>query len=173
MSTNSLLIFTLLTLPIFLSGQSPTFIYDLQKISKPVRQIVKDIARENEIHGTAVGYGGVKTPQYRRFEGLYTKASVEELIELVEHPNPTVRGYAFWGLAKRHDEKLEAIVMAHAADEQFVYQIDGCVGGEVPVIEFMRWVVTPKTVDWDCKKLDDTALDRLQERQVLLKKSRE
>jgi hypothetical protein len=173
MITNSLLIFTLFTLPIFLSGQSPKFTYDSQKISKTVRQIVKGIAKENEIHGTAVGYGGVKTPQYRRFEGLYTKASLEELIELMEHPNPTVRGYSFWGLAKRHNEKLEAIILAHASDEQFVYQIDGCIGGEIPVTEFMRWVVTPQMLDLDCKKLDKAALDKLQERRELLKKSRE
>lgn len=171
MSTNSLLIFSFFSLPIFLSGQSPKSTYDSQKISKAVSQIVKDIAKENEIHGTAVGYGGVKTTQYRRFEGLYTKASVEELTELVEHPNPAVRGYAFWGLAKRHDEKLEAIIMAHAADSQFVYQIDGCIGGEIPVTEFMRWVVTPQMIDWECKKLDAAALNRLQERQGLLKKS--
>lgn len=167
------LFLSFLAFPLFLTAQSLKPTYDSQKISKPVRQIVKDIAKENEIHGIAVGYGGVKTSQYRRFEGLYTKASVEELIELVEHPNPAVRGYAFWGLAKRHDEKLETIIMAHATDSQFVYQIDGCIGGEIPVTEFMRWVVTPQMIDWECKKLDQAALDRLQERRELLKKSRE
>lgn len=172
MNTNSLITFTLCSLPLFLFGQSPTSAYDPQKISKAVRQIVKAIAEENEIHGTAVGYGGVKTPQYRRFEGLYTKAGLEELIELVEHPNPAVRAYVFWGLAKRQYEKLEAIILAHAADEQFVYQIDGCIGGEIPVIDFMCWVVTPEMIDWECKKFDNAALDRLQERRGLLKKSR-
>ena len=37
----------------------------------------------------------------------------------------------------------------------------------------MLQVVTPEMIDWECKKLDKAALDRLQERQRLLKKSRE
>ena len=173
MNTSSLLICTLFSLPIFLSGQSPTSTYDPQKISKTVRKIVKDIAKENKIHGDAVGIMAAKTSQYRRFVGLHLKASLEELIELVEHSNPTVRGYAFWGLAKRHYEKLEAVIVSHAADEQLVYQIEGCKGSKILVIDFMCWVVTPEMIDWECKKLDKAALDRLQERRALLKKSRE
>lgn len=173
MNTNSLLIFALLSLPIFLSAQSQTSAYDSQKIRKTVRKIVKDIAEKNEIHGDAVSIVAAKTPQYLRFVELYIKASSEELLELVEHPNPAVRGYAFWGLAKQQYEKLEAIIMSHAADEQLVYQIEGCKGSEIPVIDFMCWVVTPEMIDWDCKKLDIAALDRLQERRGLLKKSRE
>lgn len=161
------------SLPIFLSGQSPKSTYDPQKISKPIRKIVKDIAEKNEIHGDAVSIVAAKTPQYLRFVELHIKASSEELLELVEHPNPAVRGYAFWGLAKQHYEKLEAIIMSHAADEQLVYQIEGCKGSEIPVIDFMCWVVTPQMIDWGCKKLDIAALDRLQERRGLLKKSRE
>lgn len=173
MNTNFLLIFTLFSLPIFLSGQSPTSAYDPQKISKAVRKIVKAIAEKNEIHGDAVWIVAAKTPQYLRFVELHVKASSEELIELVEHPNPTVRGYAFWGLAKRNYERLEAIIMSHAVDEQLVYQIEGCKGSKIPVIDFMCWVVTPEMIDWECKKFDNAALDRLQERRKLLKKSRE
>ncbi|AEE51973.1 hypothetical protein [Haliscomenobacter hydrossis] len=173
MNTNFIQIFIpLFALPILLSGQSPTFTYDPQRISKTVRQIAKDIAKENEIHGDAVWVVAAKTPQYRRFEGLYTKASLEELIELVEHPNPAVRGYAFWGLAKRHYEKLEAIFISHAADEQLVYQIEGCKGAKIPVIDFMRWVVTPEMIDWDCKKLDAAALNRLEERRKMIMKTK-
>ncbi len=173
MNTKPLLTLALFSLPIFLSGQSPTSAYDPQKISKTIRQIVKDIAKKNEIHGDAVWIVAAKTPQYRRFVELHIKASLEELIELVEHPNPAVRGYAFWGLAKRHYEKLEVIIMSHAADEQLVYQIEGCKGSKIPVIDFMCWVVTPEMIDWDCKKIDKAALDRLQERRELIKKSRE
>lgn len=167
------LFLSFIVLPPLLPAQSPTSTYDPQKISKPIRKIVKDIAEKNEIHGDAVSIVAAKTPQYLRFVELYIKASSEELLELVEHPNPAVRGYAFWGLAKQHYEKLEVIIMSHAADEQLVYQIEGCKGSEIPVIDFMCWVVTPEMIDWDCKKLDIAALDRLQERRGLLKKSRE
>ena len=162
----------LLTLPIFLSGQSSAFTYDPQKISKTVRQIAKDIANENEIHNAAVSVAGVKTPQYRRFEELLKKATLNELLELVEHSNPAVRGYAFWGLAKRQFAKLEAVLMAHAADEQLVYQIQGCLGGDIQVIDFMLLLVTPQMVDWDCKKLDPAALNRLEERRKMIMKTK-
>ncbi|MDX2067690.1 MAG: hypothetical protein SFV55_04645 [Haliscomenobacter sp.] len=131
------------------------------------------MAKENEVHNAAISVAGEKTLQYRRFEGLVKKATLNELLELVEHPNPAVRVYAFWALAKREFEKLEAVLMAHAADEQLIYYIEGCLGGDLKVIDFMIRVVTPEMIDWECKKLNAAALDRLQERRGLLKKSRE
>ena len=166
------LFLSLLALPLLLPAQSPKSTYTPPKISKPILKIVKDIAEKNEIHGDAVSIVAAKTQQYLRFVELHVKASSEELIELVEHPNPAVRGYAFWGLAKRQYEKLEAIILSHAADEQLVYQIEGCKGSKIPVIDFMCWVVTPQMIDWDCKKLDQAALDRLQERRRLLEKAK-
>lgn len=172
MNTNFFLLFTLINLPLILSGQSPKSTYDPQKISKSILQIAKDMAKENEVHNAAISVAGEKTLQYRRFEGLIKKATLNELLELVEHPNPAVRIYAFWALAKREFEKLEAVLMAHAADEQLVYHIQGCLGGDIKVIDFMLRVVTPEMIDWECKKLDQAALDRIHVRQELLKKSR-
>ena len=119
------LFLSLFGFPLFLPAQSPKSTYDPKKISKPILQIAKDIAKENEVHNAAISVAGEKTLQYRRFEALVKKANFNELLELVEHPNPAVRVYAFWGLAKREFEKLEAVLMAHAADEQLVYHIQG------------------------------------------------
>ena len=166
------LFLSLIVLPLLLPAQSPKSTYAPQKISKSILQIAKDMAKENEVHNAAISVAGEKTLQYRRFEGLVKKATLNELLELVEHPNPAVRVYAFWALAKREFEKLEAVLMAHAADDQLVYHIQGCLGGDIKVIDFMQKVVTPEMIDWECKKLNAAALDRLQERQRLLKKSR-
>ena len=166
------LFLSLIVLPLLLPAQSPKSTYAPQKISKSILQIAKDLAKENEVHNAAISVAGEKTLQYRRFEGLVKKATLNELLELVEHPNPAVRVYAFWALAKREFEKLEAVLMAHAADDQLVYHIQGCLGGDIKVIDFMQKVVTPEMIDWECKKLNAAALDRLQERQRLLKKSR-
>lgn len=160
------------SLPLFLSAQSPKSTYDPQKISKSILQIARDMAKENEVHNAAISVAGEKTLQYRRFEGLVKKATLNELLELIEHPNPTVRAYAFWALAKREFEKLETVLMVHAADEQLVYFIQGCLGGDIKVIDFMLRVVTPEMIDWECKKLDQAALNRIHTRQELLKKSR-
>lgn len=172
MIINRLIIFTLFSFPFFLPAQSPKSTYAPQKISKSILQIAKDMAKENEVHNAAISVAGEKTLQYRRFEGLVKKATLNELLELVEHHNPAVRIYAFWALAKREFEKLEAVLMAHAADEQPVYYIEGCLGGDIKVIDFMLRVVTPEMIDWECKKLDQAALDRLQERRRLLEKAK-
>lgn len=166
------LFLSLLGFPLFLPAQSLKSTYDPQKISKLILQIAKDMAKENEVHNAAISVAGEKTLQYRRFEALVKKATLNELLELVEHPNPAVRVYAFWGLAKREFEKLEAVLMAHAADEQLVYHIQGCLGGDIKVIDFMLLVVTPEMIDWECKKLDQAAFNRLHERQKMLKKTK-
>ncbi|MCT4591498.1 MAG: HEAT repeat domain-containing protein [Carboxylicivirga sp.] len=124
------------------------------KISKEVNRIVRQMAKANVIHSDAIGYGGIKSDQYKRFEKLYAKASIAELLVLMDHPKPAVRGYAFWALAKQHYNDLEKVFLAHANDSQPVDQMVGCIGGEIPLIAFMRWVVMPDMLDLKCKKLN-------------------
>lgn len=159
-------------LPLLLLGQGLQLHYDAQKMSKPIRQLIKKMATQNEVHSSAVGYGAQKTAQYRCFESLLEQASVEELAELCEHPIPCIRAYAFWGLAKKEYAQLEDVFMAHAADTELVYQIQGCFGGEIPVIDWMTWVVRPQMLDLECKKLDDAALARMTARRAILMKAK-
>lgn len=91
--------------------------------------------------------------QHANFQKLVTIASLEELIELTEHDSPAVRGYAFWGLAKKNYEELESIFINHLDDRAKVVSRNGCLVGDNTVIEFMRQVVTPYLYDQDCKKL--------------------
>lgn len=159
-------------LPLLLLSQGLQLHYDAQKVSKPIRQLVKAIAKQNEVHSNAVGITGQTTPQYHRFESLLEQATSEELIELCEHSIPCVRAYAFWGLAKKQYAQLEDIFMAHAADTQPVYQIQGCFGGEIPLIDWMTWVVRPQMLDLECKKLDGAALQRMTARRAILMKAK-
>ena len=157
----------LLLLPITHFGQDFKLDYEPNKVRKEIRKIAKKIGKKNEIHAEAIGYGGRRTSQYDRFEKLVKKVTIEELVELMNHPKPAVRGYVFWALAKQHYEDLEEIFVAHANDEEFVYQIQGCIGGETPVIDFMRWVVMPQMLDLDCKKLDKEAMRKMEEKQYI------
>ena len=133
-------------------GQIELVEYNPKKIRKEIHKIVKKIAKDDGIDSEAVGYGGERTSQYNRFIKLTKNANIEELIELTNHPNSSVRGYSFWSLAKRRHNKLEEIFIAHANDEELVFLMDGCSGGELPLIGFMGLVVTPKVLDVDCKK---------------------
>jgi hypothetical protein len=165
----SLIVIILLTSNLFFFGQAMEFDYEPSKIRKEVRKIADKIGKLNEIHGAAISVGGERTEQYDRFEKIVKEATIEELLELMEHPKPAVRGYTFWGLAKRYYEGLEEVLIAHANDEEKVFQINGCIGGEIPVIDFMRWIVMPRMIDVKCKKLRKSALRRLDENREKLK----
>lgn len=89
------------------------------------------------------------------------RATIEELVELVKHPNPAVRGYSFWALAINHYDNLETIFIKHANDESIVFFMDGCFPMDIPVIEFMRQVVMPNVLDLNCKKLGDSAFAKV------------
>lgn len=159
------IISVLLLLPIISFGQGFKLDYDSKKIQKEIRLVAKKMGEKNVIHDEAIGFAGEKTSQYHRFEKLVKKATIDELVELMKHPKPAVRGYVFWALAKRQYEDLEAIFIKHANDDESVFLMQGCTGGDMPVIEFMRWVVTPKMIDLECKKLDKIAIKKMTDKQ--------
>ena len=64
-----------------------------------------------------------------------------------------VRGYAFWGLAKKHYKDIEAVFDRFSDDKTIVLVFQGCLGDQVPLSLYARWVVTPQMFDSDCKKL--------------------
>ncbi|MBT8221325.1 MAG: hypothetical protein KJP00_15975 [Bacteroidia bacterium] len=99
--------------------------------------------------------------QYRHFEKMNELASLDQLIKLVDHKSPAVRGYSFWALAKRHYPDLESIFIAHMDDNELVLQRNGCMKGQESVISFMRQVVTPHMYDTSCKKLSKAVRDRV------------
>lgn len=164
------IIIIFLFIPTLNFGQEKGFDYEPTKIRKEIRKIAIKIGKFNEIHSEAIGVGGERTKQYDRFEKLVEKATIDELIELTEHPKPAVRGYAFWGLAKKYYDNLEEIFVSHANDEEEVFQMQGCFGGEIAVIEFMRMVVMPQMLDMDCKKLNDAAFSRVKAKRKILNK---
>lgn len=163
-------ILLLILIPTINFGQDFQLEYKPNKIRKEIRKIAKKIGERNEIHSKAIGYRGKRTSQYRNFEKLLKKSLVTELVELMNHPNPAVRGYAFWGLAKKHYKDLEEIFVNHSNDEELVFQISGCIGGEMPVIDFMRQVVMPQVLDIECKKLNNSAFKRVSQNRLIRKK---
>ena len=118
------------------------------------RLLADSLAVTNQIHGPYVGFSGERTAQYWRFETLTELADCGELLELSNHPNAVVRGYAFWGLARKHYSDLDSLLMVHAHDETPVIEIQGGVMNQIPLIEFMLWVVNPDMMDSESLKLD-------------------
>ena len=62
-------------------------------IRQEIIDTVREIANENILMSVGVGIAGIKTPQFERFEYLFTNATESELIELMDYPNGVVKGY--------------------------------------------------------------------------------
>ena len=135
-------------------------------IRQEVIDTVKEIANSNILMSAGVGIAGIKTPQFERFEYLYTNATEGELIELMDYPNGVLKGYAFWALAKMRSESLERIIENHIDDTDTITSQSGCLMFSYPVIDFMIEVVTPGKVDIDCLKLSDDKLERLRKLRI-------
>ena len=161
MKTKLKIILIIFIFPFVSCSQTQEPIYEPEKISKEVSEIVKQIAKGNIINSSMVGVAALKTPQYERFEQLIKIATTEELLELMEHKNPAVRGYTFWALAKRHYENLEEVLITHIKDKEVVATQSGCSTFEQPLIDFMKSVVTPGMFDLDCKKFDNATFKRI------------
>ena len=134
------------------SGATPSRISD-EDLRPQIHELVAAIANANIIDSASVGYSGEQTVQYGRFELLYKSATLSECLALTYHENAVVRGYAFWGLAKKHYKDIEAVFDRFSDDKTIVLVFQGCLGDQVPLSLYARWVVTPQMFDSDCKKL--------------------
>lgn len=128
-----------------------------------VYRLADSLAAVNALHGPYVGFSGEVTGQYRNFVALVDTANAEDLLELMQHPNAVVRGYAFWGLAREQYGALDSVLLAHARDEAPVRVLQGGMVTELPLVDFLQWVVNPRLLDGDCKKLDESVIEKVVE----------
>ena len=102
---------------------------------------------------SAVYYEGMRPAQYDNFTELQMKATKDELLELLNHPNGVVRSYSFWALSYDTSANLLPIVVKHLSDTSTVTTQFGCIGSRERVGDFFIDVVTPDYVDLNLKKL--------------------
>lgn len=131
---------------------------NLQPINS-IQSLVDSIVYYGEIHGPYVAGVTSKSKSHKLFQKLTRNFQIEELLPLSSHCNPTVRGYAFWALSRVHYKQLDSVLIAHARDEEMVRVIQGRIISELPVIDFMQWVVHPDLLDADSKKLPEKVID--------------
>ena len=145
------IIITLLLISTVTFGQGNNSIV----LEKEIENIVKKIADENMYKSSAVGYGGARTDQWKRFEALKKKATDEELIILTEHSNAAVRCYSFQALAERKHPETFKILLTHLKDNEIVKTFLGCILSGQTVGDFFLDVVTPQHVSLSAYKLSE------------------
>lgn len=150
-------------LPTLLFAQPSAQEYNEAQPADSLRILADSLAAVNELHGPYVGFSGTVTAQYQNFLELVERGDAEGLLGLTQHPNAVVRGYAFWGLAREQYGALDSVLLAHARDEAPVRLMQGGMVTELPLVDFMQWVVNPDLLDGDCKKLDSEVINRVAE----------
>jgi hypothetical protein len=136
---NIALIFLLAISKLAFSADKP----NLDKISTKVSEIVSDIAKGDGIDSHAVGFSGIRTEQYDNFRKLVGLATSKELLVLTDHPNATIRGYAFWALSFDHSIDLFPIIKKHLNDEELVSYTVGCNVWASKIGDFFINIVNP------------------------------
>ena len=106
-----------------------------QKTKKhSLEKVVQQIAAYNVYESAHVGYAGVKSTQYTRFEKLLTLATEQELIELASlDANAVVRLYALQALHHKKVAITDGLLKRFAQDTAHVQTLNGCIGGKLNV----------------------------------------
>ncbi len=147
-----LLMSALLLLTISCNSPSP-------KIIRPqIQNLVKAIAKDGVFKSSGVGFAGVKTDQWRRFEKLSSLATTEELEDLTDHNNSVVRCYAFVALADKKTIDLYPIVVKHLKDTAKVNTFIGCIVSSSRTGEFFLDNVNPEYSDSTGYRLTKTEM---------------
>jgi hypothetical protein len=108
-----------------------------------LKEIVNAIAKGNSVESSHIGYGGVPSKQWERYEQLKNKATDAELVTLTDHRNPAVRCYAFQALAAKQSDQTFKVLLKHLNDASVVSTQSGCIVMDQLVGDYFADVVNP------------------------------
>ncbi len=112
------------------------FGYESNVLSKRVEQLVLSINRSKIIEERGIYYSGIKASIYPELRKLSSRATLEELKELIKHPNPVLRYYSYEILRSRkiEDEQLFFnLAKRHLIDTSSVATQNGCIVGSIGI----------------------------------------
>ena len=130
-------IIILFTLFIF-CGKSQCKFYVPKNISKQIKSIC-DILSTYSVEDEYIGYVAESSIAWKYYDTLKKNATLSELMQLTNYPNPTVRSYSFLGLLDRkiNKNKLYNILINHLSDTSKIFFQSGCIGEQTTVGDFM------------------------------------
>jgi hypothetical protein len=125
--------------------------------------IIANLTKYNRVEDKQIGEGGSLSEVYEEFERLIKIANDSELVNLTYHKNPSVRIYAFWGLAKRNYKGILDILNKHLNDTMTISYMAGCKIGTYRVNEFYLEILRPNHID-NCFKLKEIEIEKYKKR---------
>lgn len=132
------------------------------QVSVSLIPIIDSLVNYSVVEDEAIGFAGEKSEVYKHFEELLNHATDEELVKLTNHKIPSIRAYAFWGLAKKRNSMVKELIMKHLDDTIRFSFMSGCSIREVPVNTFFLQILTPNYIDNDCLKLKKSEILEVQ-----------
>lgn len=98
--------------------------------SNVTKGIIKEISKEDQIHDSYVGLGGVMTDHYLNFVKLRDHATMDDLVNLTKSKNKVVACYAAWALCDKKYNNIESIFEYFLNKNQSVKVSRGCIIGK-------------------------------------------
>ncbi|WP_298519969.1 hypothetical protein [uncultured Kordia sp.] len=108
-----------------------------QNIRPEIKKITEAISKGKQLEGPRIGFGGMSSSQYSRFEKLKKTTTEKELLTLLQHENPIVKGYAAWALADKKYHKLVSVFNTFLNTKEFVQTQRGCIISE----DLLAWTL--------------------------------
>lgn len=106
-----------------------TFSLQGQNSDDEILELTKLIADHGRMEDRFVGMIATKSPQFERFEKLKKVASQEQLLSLLKHKSPVVKGYAAWGLVDTRYNDLGTVFAQLIESGETVKSTKGCLTG--------------------------------------------
>ena len=95
--------------------------------SQTKEELIRSIISVNRVESNCVGYGCVKSKQYENFEKLKKKLSDQELVQLSNHRNSTIRIYASKALIQTIPNLTSTLLLNELENNKAVKTFDGCI----------------------------------------------
>ena len=94
--------------------------------SQTKEELLLSIIKVDRVESNCIGYGCVKSKQYESFEKLIAIISKQELVELSNHNNSTVRTYASKALIKSNPNLASKLLQNELDNNKTVVTFEGC-----------------------------------------------
>lgn len=112
-------------------------------------EIVHLIAREKTLECESISIAGEPSKLYKKFESLKRKSTKEELIQLIEHENPVVVGYASYAILDKKYLSVSSLIELLPNGNQTVETMCGCILSQQDLIDLVYSRYWEKLIDYE------------------------
>lgn len=130
-------------------------------IPSNLKNIIIDLEKGKSIESSYIGYQGLPSDQWDKYEQLKKVATIDQLITLTNYQNPIVSSYAFQALAAKNSDKVFPLLLKHLNDTTTVKFQNGCTIHTGLTTDYFIDIVTTDNIEEDTYKLN------LSERKIL------